>query len=306
MLIVFFYGERMVPMTLRHLEIFVEVANCGKMSEAARNLFIAQSSVSQAIAEIERQYNIRLFERLSKKLYLTTSGEEMLGYARHIISIYKEMENHMKFSADSVRLRVGATVTIGTCIISDLIKRFNELMPQASAEVMIRNTVNLEMRLLRSELDIGLIEGQVKSADLISRPIMDDQLILVCNHNHPFFRRETIDPQELYGQPFILREKGSGTRDLVERYLSGHNIKIKEKWMCNNTEAMKRAVIDGHGITIISELLVKKELTEGRLYKVDISGEPIKRKLCLVYHKNKYFFEALKNFTRVCEDYQKS
>ena len=71
----------MVPMTLRHLEIFVEVANCGKMSEAARNLFIAQSSVSQAIAEIERQYNIRLFERLSKKLYLTTSGEEMLGYA---------------------------------------------------------------------------------------------------------------------------------------------------------------------------------------------------------------------------------
>ena len=76
--------------------------------------------------------------------------------------------------------------------------------------------------------------------------------------------------------------------------------------MCNNTEAMKRAVIDGHGITIISELLVKKELTEGRLYKVDISGEPIKRKLCLVYHKNKYFFEALKNFTRVCEDYQKS
>lgn len=292
-------------MTLRHLEIFVEVANCGKMSEAARRLYIAQSSVSQAIAEIERQYNVKLFERLSKRLYLTVPGEEMLGYARHIISIYKEMEEHMKFKANSVCLRIGATPTIGICMMSDLIRQFNSLMPQANVEVMIRNTVNLEMRVLRSELDLCLLEGQIKNQDLIARPIMEDRLILVCSQSHPFCQRAVIDPEELYGQQFILNEKGNGTRELIERYLNRHEIKIREKWMCNNSETVKQAVIDNYGITIISEMLVCKELESGELHKVEISGDPISYKLYLVYHKNKYFFDALKTFVQVCENYKK-
>ena len=98
-------------MTIRHLRVFLEVARCGSMSQAAKNLYISQPTVSQAIAEIEAEYQVRLFSRLSKHLYITVSGEQLLEYAGRIIDLYNEMEQTMH-SKQIVRLRLGASLTV--------------------------------------------------------------------------------------------------------------------------------------------------------------------------------------------------
>lgn len=291
-------------MTLRHLEIFVEVAECGKMSEAAKKMYIAQSSVSQAILEIERQYNIRLFERYSKKLYLTEAGEEMLRYAQNITELYNTMDQQMRYNNRTVRIRVGATMTIGACLIGDILKEFNARHSNVNVTVMVRNTPNLERRLMSSELDIALVEGRTKERELVSRKFFTDHLSLVVGREHPFYQRDSIEISELEDQPFIFRETGSGTRIMTEEFLARHGVKVREVWMCNNSEAIKNAVINNYGISLLSELLVKRECREGLMHKLPIHNVELTQNYSLVYHKDKFFTNELTAFTQICEKFQ--
>ena len=111
-------------MTLRNLRIFLAVADCGSMSEAAKKMHIAQPSVSGTISEIEEQYQVRLFERLGRRLYITPTGEQLCEYARHILSAFDSMEQRLRNADDTDMLRIGATVTVGTCILGDVLKRY--------------------------------------------------------------------------------------------------------------------------------------------------------------------------------------
>lgn len=113
-------------MTIRHLRIFIMVAESGSMTMAAKLLFISQPSVSQAIREIEENYGVKLFERLSKKLYITESGQLLLEYARHIVKSFDEMEVELKNTGKSIRLRIGATITVGTCMLPPMIQEFEK------------------------------------------------------------------------------------------------------------------------------------------------------------------------------------
>lgn len=154
-------------MTIRHLKVFLAVAETGKMSAAADQLFIAQPSVSQAIADIEKYYNVRLFERLSRKLYITPAGERLLDYARHIVALFDEMELEMKYSTEHTTLKIGGTVTVGTTILSELVSRFEAENPPVTLTVLVDNTPVIESMILKSDLDLGLVEGEVSSEDLI-------------------------------------------------------------------------------------------------------------------------------------------
>ena len=197
-------------MTIRHLRIFIAVAETGKMGLAAKQLYIAQPTVSQVISDMEKSYGVKLFERLSKKLYITPQGERLLSYARHIVSLFDEMERSMRNSSAQVLLRVGATITVGACVLSPIIHRYEELFPLSQVQVFVDNTRLIEEMLLESQLDVALVEGSVESPDLCTLPVIEDELVLACAPDHPFAFRETLHPEELEGQNFVLREKGSG------------------------------------------------------------------------------------------------
>lgn len=288
-------------MTTRHLQIFVKVADCGRMSEAAREMYITQPSVSQAIAEIEREYGVRLFERLGRSLYLTRTGSELLDYARHFLSLWEEMDGYLKKAAERMHLRVGAAVTVGTCVMSPIISWLCREFPVAQPEVFVANTHIIEERLLKSELDIGLVEGRITQPDLVVKQAIQDRMVLACGKNHPFFGRASVMPLELAHQPFVLREEGSGTRAQLENQLRLRQIPYEVKWTCYNEGAIKNAVMDGHGITVLSERLVRQEISEGRLWACGIEGLSLGRSFNLVYHKNKFFSEVLSCFVSVCE-----
>ncbi|MEG1984107.1 MAG: LysR family transcriptional regulator [Oscillospiraceae bacterium] len=293
-------------MTLRHLRVFIAVAENGKMSAAAEKLYIAQPSVSQAIAEIEEQYGGKLFERLSRKLYLTPLGEQLLGYARHIISLYDEMDTQLKNSASAAILKIGATVTVGTCVICPILNKLKSVNPELTAHVQIGNTRDIEEKLMRSELDIGLVEGKVKSSDLIYEPVISDELLLVCSPKHRLSACSSVIAQNLSSEPMVIREKGSGTRELFENYLLLHGIHINESWVCNNSEAIKNAVIDNQGLTVISRRLVAKELSRKTLVSIPIKDGIMSREFSLVYHKNKYLTPSIEEFICICREFEKS
>ncbi|HBF7897659.1 LysR family transcriptional regulator [Clostridioides difficile] len=292
-------------MTIRSLEIFVKVAECGKMSEVARNMYITQSSVSQAISEIEKEYGVKLFDRISKKLYLTEAGKKLLGYGRHLLAVNEEMNDCMKHCAKNIRIRVGATVTVGTCVISPIMLELYKVNPLIEPEVFVEDTRLIAKKLLNSELDIAIVEGKIKHPDIVTKSIINDNLVLICSHKHEFYKRDSIKVSELSNQPLIMRELGSGTRAQLEKQLKELKIPMNIRWSCYNSEAILRAVVDNFGIAVISELLIEDYLKKHLLWACDIEGINLHRTFDIAYHRSKFFTENISAFFDISVGYGK-
>ena len=291
-------------MTLRHLKIFLCVAQCGGMTAAAQKLYISQPTVSQAIAELEKYYNVRLFERLSQKLYITEDGKKMLSYARHIIDSFGEMENAMKEAGENPQLRIGCSVSVGTYLINRLLDEAQERLKKFRVSVTVDNTSCIEKLLLSSEIDLGLVEGIVADPDLVTIPVCEDELVLVCGKGHRLAGKKGLSLCDLEGEAFISREKGSSDRNQLERLFDEKNIMLDRCWHCSNTEAIKNAVMHGRGLAALSSMTVEKECAAGELVTLDVSGLPVKRTINLIYHKNKYISPGMKIMLDVCENYR--
>lgn len=291
-------------MTLRHLQIFVEVAKCGKMSQAATNLFVSQPTVSQAIGELESHYNIKLFERYPKTLCITEKGKIFLEQAKHVLEAFQTLETTIKNPNYEYTINIGVTITVGSCIISDILKVFKERYPNIKVKVFANNTKIIEEKLLTNELDIGLVEGIIKSPILITKSVIEDRLVLVCGSEHPILKRENITLQDLENESFLLREEGSGTRELFINFMHTKGIDIDVTWECSNPTAIIQGVINNHGLSVISARLIENELKNGRIHIINIEDFQWPRSFKLVYHKNKYRNTAIKNFVEVIQEYK--
>lgn len=289
-------------MTIRNLEIFTKVAELGSMSAAAKQLYITQPSVSLAIAEIEKEYDVKLFDRIGNRLCLTPTGHQLMEYTSNIIHHYKEMEMFLKDESHNTSIRVGATATIGQNIISTIIERLEREYPGIKCEVTVASTGVIEERILRSELDIGFVEGDISSSALVVNPILEDELCVVCSKKHRFYKRTSIHISELEGEHFILREAGSGTRAKVESILHENHINYHPQWSCYSFESIKEAIMHNLGITIMSPRVVRRELQNGELWTCFIEDVSFKRSFDLVYRQNKYFSAPLTRFVEICEN----
>lgn len=286
-------------MTLRHYRIFVAVCDAMSMTAAAETLFISQSAVSQAISELEGHYNVRLFERLSRRLYLTKAGQKLLGYARHMIRMNLEVENDMQALSENGTVRIGASVTVGTHVLPGLVLRFGRENPAVRVEVTEDNTAKVEELLLKDAIDFGLAEGEIRSADLISRAFMEDELVLICAPDHPLAACPEVLPHALMREDFIIRESGSGTRKTFEERMNENGLPWKASWVCSNTDTIKNAVAAGLGISVISRLAVGGEAEAGILYAKHVKGMTLTREFKMVFHKNKYITEPMARFMKL-------
>ena len=287
-------------MTSRNLQIFVTVAELGKMTEAARVLYITQSSVSQAIASIEQEYGVVLFERLSRGIFLTDAGKELLNYARGYFSVKSDMEEFLLSQGERQALKIGATITVGTCVISPLLLKLKAENKQLNAQVLVENTHGLEGKLLKNEIDVALVEGKITNPELVTRHAIDDRMVLICPNGHRFSGREEVMAAERGDDPFILREKGSGTRTQFETEMANKHLPISVSWTCCNTEAIKNAVADGHGVSVVSERLVLEDAAAGRFFICRISDLDLDRYFDVVYHKDKYISRPMQDFIDAC------
>lgn len=286
-------------MTLRHFRIFVTVCDAMNMTLAAEKLFISQSAVSQAIFELEDFYKTRLFERLSRRLYLTQSGTRLLPYARHILKMTEEVEKEMRVLAEEPVIRIGASVTVGGYFLPKIVSAYQQ-ESKTTLFVVEDNTSEIERLLLKDEVDIGIVEGDLKSADLISEAFLEDELVLISGQGHPFFHQPIVKPQQLEKEAFLVREQGSGTRQLFERVMALHGVQWKLAWTCNNTDTIKNGVAEGVGISVISKRAVENEIRNGELHLSTIEGMSFCRSFKIVYHKNKFLSLPLKSLMDFC------
>ena len=291
-------------MTLRHLRIFVEVVNSGKMSTAAARLFISQPTVSQAIRELEEHYGGLLFERLSKKLYITEKGKKLLSYARNVLKQFDDMEEMMIQDNYVKKIRIGATNTVGNCILSDVINALGEIKPQIEIYSYVNNTKNIEEKLLKSELDIGIVEGKVKSQDLISIPEVNDFLVLICSIKHPFAKKKIVKLEDLKNESFAMREQGSGTRELFERYMLDEGMPIRIAFEGNSSDSIKKAVIENQLLAVISIRLIEEEIKNGKIHVIQNTDCDWDRFFSIIYHKNKVITDEMKNLIEVVKAYK--
>lgn len=280
-------------MTIRHLKIFIAVAETGKMSLAAQQLYLTQPTVSQAIRELEEHYDTRLFDRLSKRLYITDSGRHLLQMAKATVHSFDELERQMQTETKTEHLRIGTTVTIGSCMLPTLLENFRISKPNTDLFSYIGNTQAVEEKLLRSELDVGIVEGIIKSPDLISLPLVDDYLVLACSSTHPFSGKNTFSPSDLEGLDFVMREYGSGTRALFEEYLRQNHISIHCSIEAPFPEAMKHAVIFNNCLAVISVRLIEDEIRKGTIHMLQDPENIWDRTFKLVYHKDKFLSDSI-------------
>jgi len=290
-------------MTIRHLKIFIAVAETGKMSTAATQCYISQPTVSQTIKELEEHYGVLLFERISKKLYITEAGKNLLSYARMVVKQFDELEDNM-FTGYSEKIRIGATVTVGSCILSALLNQFKEIMPNVDTFAYVNNTKSIEEKMLKAELDIGIVEGQITNHDLVSIPAIKDSLIIACSKDHRLAGRKRISVKELENECFVMREEGSGTRKLFEHYMSSCGLKFKTCWEVSSPSAIKKAIMENNCLAAISVRLVEEEMKSGQIYVIKSEENDLDRFFNIVYYKNKYFNESMKSLMNIVEQYK--
>lgn len=273
-------------MTIRHLKIFIAVAETGSMSAAANRLYLTQPTVSQSVRELEEHYHVKLFERLHKKLFITEEGRELLNLALMAVGNFDNLELSMQRFQERIPLRVGASLTVGTCLMSSVISDMEKDHPSLDIYSFVSNTAEIEQKLLRRELDAAVVEGIIESPELAAIPIVEDSLVLVCGKDHEFYSKNVVYASELEGQRFAIREKGSGTRKLFEQYLSAHNIHIQTVWEANCPRTIMNAVLCNNALAVMSQRLVKHESLHGYVKVFRYETGEWDRHFKLVYLKN--------------------
>ncbi|WP_124065851.1 LysR family transcriptional regulator [Clostridium sp. E02] len=282
--------------TLKQLRTYIAVAETLKMSEAAKRLYLSQPTVSQSIAELEKEYETTFFKRSPKQLELTPMGTLFWDRALNVLNSYETLNQSMKNSSVIRPLRVGATLSIGDTLISDIIQTLQECHPDISCSVFIENTRILENRLIHNEIDLALVEGVILNDKIHTEPIMEDELQLVCSKSHPFSGRDTINAGDLCNCDFILREVGSGTRSIFENLMQTHHIPYTVKWESYSGSAILDSVARNLGIGVISTRYVKNNSMLDVLKTLPIKDMPMNRYFYLCYNQCHAFNSQMADF----------
>lgn len=288
-------------MTLRHLSIFQMVCKENSVTKAAKKLYLSQPAVSLAVKELEEYYGVKLFDRLSRRLYLTEAGKRMYDYAVHINALVGEMEELFRDWDKAGGLRVGTSITIGTYFIAGYVKEFQEMFPQITPLVTVNSSEIIEQMVLADDLDLGLVEGTVRAPELLVTDFMEDSLVPICAPNSPLAQSGTVSLAQVKKQYFLLREKNSGTRQIVDSVFYLQGFSVEPIWESTSTKAIVDGVANGIGISILPYRLVTGALEERRIAQFQIEECTFQRQFHLIYHKNKYLTPAMQAFMGLCK-----
>lgn len=289
-------------MTIRHLRIFLAVYDELNMTVAANKLFMTQPSISQAIKELEDYYGVLLFERLSRRLYVTESGERLYQYATHIIKLFDELEDNLKENAVQKKLTIGANYTVGVALINKYIEEFEKLYPDSEIRVIVNKASILIEMIRKNELDLALIEEVLNESDLIVDYFCDDRIVIVAEPDHHLFAQEQVTAYDIINEHLLLREKGAGVRNLFELRMNEIGLYIKPYWESTSTTALINAAKNKMGIAVLPFLLVKQYIVSGSLKEIKVKDMDLSRKLTIVYHKNKFMTSVMRDFIRICHE----
>lgn len=292
-------------MTIRHLKIFLAVCSNGfNTTKAADSLHMTQPAVSLAIKELEQYYGVTLFDRIGRRLQISEAGQRFQEYATHIISVFDDMEKGMRNWDSFGLLRVGASITIGSQFLPNYVRAFYSRHPGTEVRALIGPSEQLEQKILSNELDFALIEGVCHVPTFVCEEYMEDRLTVICPPNSGFHHGQEISVEEFQRQKFLLREHGSGTREVFDHVIEQAGFSVSPVWEAMSTTALVNAVINGLGIAVLPHRMIVGSLRKNLVIAVKVKGLDFCRKFHIIYHREKFLTASAKAFLDLCRNYE--
>jgi len=283
--------------TLHQLQVFEAIARCGSFTRAAEELFLTQPTVSQQIKQLTKAVGLPLFEQVGKRLYLTDAGKEVLTVCRDISERLSQMEMTL---ADLKGLKQGnlrlAVITTAKYFVPRLLGPFRHRYPGINISLQVINRKQVLDRLSENLDDLYILGQPPENLDVSLRPVLENPLVVIAPHNHPLATEKNITLQRLAEEPFIMRERGSGTRMVVERFFEENRVALNVEMEIGSNEAIKQAIVGGLGLSILSRHALALEGTKGALTILDVEGFPIQRHWYIVYPASKQLSVVARTF----------
>jgi DNA-binding transcriptional LysR family regulator len=283
-------------MNLYHLRVFLKVAEYEHITRASEELVLSQPAVTKIIQSLEHEIGMELVERQGRRIVLTYAGRVLHSYARRLFALEREMEEALANlrDADAGEITLAANRTTGVYLLPSIVARFRRHYPHVHLHVTILNSHEIVEAILNWEVDFGLVEGDpaLLPSELATEVFAYDELILVANPGHRWQGVETLEPEALRSGELVLREQGSGIREVIEHALLQHRVKVEPLLVLPDNEAIKQMVINGVGVSILSASAVQRELAVGDLVRIPIAGVDLRTQIILARRVDKHLSRA--------------
>ena len=296
-------------MSDRRLKVFYTVARLLNFTKAAETLHMTQPAVTFQIRQLEEQFNTRLFDRTHNRVSLTEAGKKVYSYTGRIFELYDKMEDAVREMTGDVSgvVNIGASTTIAEYMLPALLGDFKVNYPDVNIRLKVSNTEGVVSMIENNEIDLGIVEASVNNKNLDVEICRMDQLVAIMPPSHTLADKPSLNPDEVMKFPFICREKGSGTREVIEQYMQ-ENHEGMEMDLCmelGSPEAIKGAVEANMGLSIMSIVTVAKELKLGSLVAVPL--EPaLERPFSFVRQRNKFRARVMEEMLEFAQEYCKT
>lgn len=293
-------------MNLQQLKIMVLIAEHKKITAVAEVMNLKQPTVTFHMKKLEQYAGLPLFVMKHKKVFITDAGNALLHYARRIVSWADEAElvldDYRQLKKGKVT--IGASNTPAIYFLPKLIGKMQELYPHIDISLHVQNSPQIVDMLKNFEIDFGMAaEHHIDDPDLIAKPLYEDELGLVMPPAHPLGKADPIPVGSLSEERWILREKGSASRRMMEEWAMQHHMEFKATLELGATEAIKQAVMAKLGISILSRLAVNKEVSEGTLVFKKLPSPLLTRNIFLIYNRNRFITPLIRNFISFFEQH---
>ncbi len=290
----------------RRLQVFYTVARQLSFTRAADILYMTQPAVTFQVKQLEEHFNTRLFERSHGKISMTPVGDLVLGYAERILALTGEMEARVGELTGQVTgpLMIGASTTIAEYLLPRILGEFKERYPQVQAQLTVANSETVAAKVADHSLDVGLIEAPSHNPGLTTLACCEDELVMICSPNHTLASRASVKAREIADQPYVSREQGSGTREVVDGFFKDNGVNPDDlhiEMELGSREAIKGAVEANLGVAIMSASTVNKEIQLGTLVAVPLVPR-LTRELTMVYAQEKFRSKLLDAFIAFVEN----
>ncbi|AMV45923.1 MULTISPECIES: LysR family transcriptional regulator [Paraburkholderia] len=285
-------------MNFTHLAAFDAVAQTGSVTAAAERLHVSQPALTREIRELEERLGVALFDRMPRGMQLTEAGRMLAEYAGQIFRLADAAEAAVAEFAGLKRghLVIASSHTIGTYLMPALMDAYRDLYPGVTIELVISNTEQVKSAVLGQRCQLGLIEGPYGDDAFDVMSLGADEIVAVAGPDHPLSRRRRLNAASLSDVELVMREKGSGTREVVEQAYAAHELTLEPGLVVGSQEAIKRLLRIGHAVSWVSRLSVRDELEAGNLVELPISDIRVVRQLNMLWRKNQSLTPAAKAF----------
>ena len=287
-------------MNLYHLRVFLAVAEHEHITRASEQLILSQPAVTKIIQHLEQEIGLKLIERHGRRIAMTHAGRVLQDYAQRIFGLEREMEDALAALQDleAGEVTLAANATTGIYLLPSIVARFRTHHPRVALHVSILNSHEIVEQTLNWSLDFGLVEADplTIAPGLHVEPFAHDELVLIVAPGHPWSKETSLRPEALRNSKLLLREEGSGIREVIEHALIAQRVKLAPLLTLQDNEAIKQMVIKGVGAAIVSSFTVQRELAAGDLVQVPIVGIELHPQLSLIRRPDKQFSRAAQAF----------